>query len=363
MKIIHTEASWGWGGQEIRILTECRVFLEKGHEVLLIADPRSQIFKAAPRFGIKPINCILGRKRLTDLRSICQRLRRLEPDVVVCHSSTDHWLVAIARLILRAPFAIVRARHISAKINDHLTTRWLYRLGCESVLTTSTSIKTAMIRQRLVSEENIQCIPTGLPMPAVFPGKEEARSRLGIQPDTFVISIVATLRSWKGHEYLIRGLRAASLNQALLLVVGDGPQREALEDLTAKLGLKDQVRFMGQLNDVYPALSASDVFALPSYANEGVPQAILQAMAVGLPILSCPVGGIPEALLGYEDKVLVAPKCHQQISKSLREFRETIDNKAPQIRKPWMKYSIENMYQECLGLYTSALRRFRLRHP
>jgi glycosyltransferase involved in cell wall biosynthesis len=363
MKIIHTEASWGWGGQEIRILTECKVFLERGHDVLLLADPQSQIFKTAPSFKVGTVSCKVNKKRITDLWSVCKALRRLQPDIVVCHSSTDHWLVALARLILRWPFAVVRARHISAKINDHPTTRWLYQLGCESILTTSTSIKTAIIRQGLASEGNIRCIPTGLTMPAVLPGKGETRSRLKIQPNTFVISIVATLRSWKGHEYLIRGLHAASLKGALLLVVGDGPQRQALETLTAELGLKDQVRFMGQLNDVYPALSASDVFVLPSYANEGVPQAILQAMAVGIPILSCPVGGIPEALLGYEDKVLVAPKCYPQISKALRELHETLGNTAAQVGKPWLKYSIENMYQECLSLYTSALERFRLRHP
>jgi glycosyltransferase involved in cell wall biosynthesis len=80
----------------------------------------------------------------------------------------------------------------------------------------------------------------------------------------------------------------------LLVVVGDGPQRAALEALAAELRLGDGVRFAGNQRDVAPWMHAMDVFCLPSYANEGVPQALMQAMACGLPVVTTSVGSIGE---------------------------------------------------------------------
>jgi len=92
------------------------------------------------------------------------------------------------------------------------------------------------------------------------------------------------------------------------VIVGDGPQRQALEQKIARLGLQGRVRMQGQQADVLPWLRALDIFALPSYANEGVPQALLQAMLVELPCVTTPVGGIPEIAEHERTALLVAPR-------------------------------------------------------
>jgi glycosyltransferase involved in cell wall biosynthesis len=83
-----------------------------------------------------------------------------------------------------------------------------------------------------------------------------------------------------------------------LVIVGDGPQRDALEALVDKLEIRPSVRFAGNQPNVIPWLHAMDLFALPSYANEGVPQAILQAMACGVPVITTDAGAIAE--VAYE---------------------------------------------------------------
>ncbi|HQW37257.1 MAG TPA: glycosyltransferase, partial [Usitatibacteraceae bacterium] len=93
-----------------------------------------------------------------------------------------------------------------------------------------------------------------------------------------------------------------------LVVVGDGPQREALELLAGQLGIAERVRFAGNQADVAPWLQAFDLFCLPSYANEGVPQALMQAMASGLPVISTPVGSIAEIVEDGVSGVLVPPE-------------------------------------------------------
>jgi glycosyltransferase involved in cell wall biosynthesis len=81
---------------------------------------------------------------------------------------------------------------------------------------------------------------------------------------------------------------------AHLVIVGDGPQRHALEAQVDRLALRGRVTFAGQQADVTRWLGALDVFVLPSYANEGVPQALLQAMFAGIACVTTDAGAIPE---------------------------------------------------------------------
>jgi glycosyltransferase involved in cell wall biosynthesis len=113
------------------------------------------------------------------------------------------------------------------------------------------------------------------------------------------------LRSWKGHRYLIEALAGLPGNVGLVMV-GDGPMRAALEALVAKHGIQGRTLFAGNQTDVVPWLQALDIFALPSYANEGVPQALAQAMLVGLPCVTTNVGSIAE-LAKHEATALVVP--------------------------------------------------------
>jgi glycosyltransferase involved in cell wall biosynthesis len=134
-----------------------------------------------------------------------------------------------------------------------------------------------------------------------------ARAALGLPPGPLV-GIVATLRSWKGHRFLVEAFHSLARPEARLAIVGDGPQREALESQVAALGLGDRVTFAGNRTDVTPWLQAFDVFALPSYANEGVPQAIVQAMLCGLPVVTTDVGSIGEAVQDGVTGLMVAPQ-------------------------------------------------------
>ena len=151
----------------------------------------------------------------------------------------------------------------------------------------------------------IESVPTGAD-PAIYaPGdKYAARMHLSLPQDAMLIGIVATLRSWKGHRHLVEALPAG----ATLLIVGDGPQREALEAQVRSTQLQSRVHFAGNQRDVVPWMQALDIFTLPSYANEGVPQALMQAMLVGLPCVTTNVGGIGELAMDGVTAVQVPPE-------------------------------------------------------
>jgi len=309
LHIVHTESSTGWGGQELRILAEARGMIGRGHRVTLIAPVAARIFAEASRFRVPVVPLPIERKRLGGIGALRDWLRIHPADIVNTHSSTDSWLVALAWASLRKGPAIVRTRHISAPVPNNIASRWLYRDAARCVVTTGESLRSQLIARLAMDASRVVSIPTGIDTAAFRPPtareRTSARNAIGVDVNTLVVGIVATLRSWKGHRYLIEGfadaLRTLGPLPMKLVIVGDGPQREALEALVDKLALRAHVRFGGNQPNVTPWLHALDLFSLPSYANEGVPQAILQAMACGVPVITTDAGAIPEVAYAADD--------------------------------------------------------------
>jgi len=123
-----------------------------------------------------------------------------------------------------------------------------------------------------------------------------------------VIAAVAVQRPGKGLDRLIAALPAIRQRHpdAILLLVGDGPERPALETMAANLGLSRYVRFAGVRHDVPRLLTAAAVFVLPSL-TEALPTALAEAMAAGVPVIGSAVGGIPEMIQDGVTGILVPP--------------------------------------------------------
>ncbi|MEO8485356.1 MAG: glycosyltransferase [Betaproteobacteria bacterium] len=306
LSIAHTEASMGWGGQEIRILTEARGMQERGHRVVLYAPPGARIAEEAAGYGVPRLELPIGRKRPAGVAALVRAFRAARHDVVNTHSSTDSWLAALACRFVRDPPAILRTRHVFVPVPNDPATRWLYRKATARVVTTGEALAQQLVRDNGLDPACVESIPTGIDASRYGAiGREEARRTLGLPADAPIVGIVATLRSWKGHRHLLDALPLVSESRTLLVIVGDGPQREALVARVSALGLGDRVRFAGQQTDVAPWLAAFDVFALPSTANEGVPQALLQAMFAGIPCVTTAAGAIPEIARGGETALVV----------------------------------------------------------
>lgn len=157
----------------------------------------------------------------------------------------------------------------------------------------------------------VRVIPNGIdvhhfrPLPHC---RGAVRGQLGIAPHAPVCGIVAALRPEKNHLLF---LRAASLAQrqmpeAEFLVVGDGPERQRLEEAAREAGLGERVRFLGCRRDVPELLSAVDIFSLTS-DNEASPVSVLEAMACGLPVVATRVGSLEETVVPENTGFLVPP--------------------------------------------------------
>lgn len=309
LTILHTEASMGWGGQEIRILDESAGLRARGHDVQLAAPADAPIFAAAQKRGIPVHPVSLNLRRIASISAFMRLVRELKPDVIVTHSSADSWIAAAATRFPRSRAAIVRTRHLSTPVAGNALNRWLYGRVPARVVTTGEAIRTHLIERLGLSPASIVSVPTGADISRFQPGdRKRARETLGLSPDVPIVGIVATLRSWKGHRFLISAMDDPRLAAARLVIVGEGPQDPALREQARASRANDRIVFAGQQEDVTPWMQTFDIFALPSTGNEGVPQALMQAMATGLPVVTTPVGAIPELVKDGESGLLVPPE-------------------------------------------------------
>jgi glycosyltransferase involved in cell wall biosynthesis len=300
LKIVHTEASLGWGGQEIRVIVELREMAKRGHETILIAPPDSDIFRRGLDFHIRTLPLSMRRRDFfRNLGWLTNFFKTEKVDVVNTHSSRDSWLAGFAARRAEVPL-VIKTRHISARVSRNWMTRFVYQNLHDYILTTSKGIAQDMVQYNGYDASRISSIPTGIDL-ARFDVKSrtlDLRKELGIPADAHLIGMVSVLRSWKGHPDFLRAAIKVKKQfpNAYFVIVGEGPRRGPIEDDLLELGLEDFVFMTGHRDEIPQILHNLDVFVLPSYANEGVPQALLQALAVGRPVVATRIGGIPEVI-------------------------------------------------------------------
>ena len=321
LRILHTESSTGWGGQEIRILTEMRGMLDRGHAVTLVTPEDAQLHPAARKLGI-PVHAVpIGRKNLAGLFALRRWLagQGWAFDVINTHSSTDSWLAAVACALRPGAPPIVRTRHVSTAVNNGIGTRWLYLRATRHIVTTGEALRQQLHRDNGFPLERMTSVRTGIDLGRYRPlDQGECRRKLGLE-DVPTVGIVATLRDWKGHDILFEAWPAIrrEVPGVRLVIVGDGPYRDRLDAMVARLGIGESLRFVGHQENVTEWLNAFDVFTLPSWGDEGVPQAIMQAMACGKPVVSTPVGAITEAVVADHTGLIVPPRDSAALANAL----------------------------------------------
>ncbi len=139
-------------------------------------------------------------------------------------------------------------------------------------------------------------------------GRRRVRKEFGVTEEQLLVGSVARFSFQKGHEYMVEAIPAIleSFPETRFLLVGDGPEREKIVQKVADLGLQGKVLFAGERSDIADVLSAMDLFLLSSIF-EGLPLSVLEAMAVGLPVIATRVSGTPEAVLHEMTGLLIPP--------------------------------------------------------
>lgn len=265
----------------------------------------------AARVRVTNLDC----SREWDLRwaiRLRRRLRRRPVDVVHVHSP---YVAAVARLVVRS----LRRRHRPAMVyTEHnewarhdRATRWANRatFGLDDAdFAVSEQVRESMPARVAAS---VEVLTHGIDLASVAAQRhhrDEVRGELGVGEDEVVVGIVANFRKEKAYEDWIAA--AAKMPDDLpvrFVSVGQGPLEASMRERVRELGLGERVSLLGSRDDAVRVMSAFDVFTLSSL-HEGLPVSLMDALALGLPVVATTAGGIPEAVDNGVEALLVPPR-------------------------------------------------------
>jgi len=292
VRVLHTEWSDGWGGQEIRIISEMEGVREKGVDVRLACRENSKIKEEALKRGFKvytlPFRGNLDLYTLSNLRKI---VKKDKIDIVNTHSGKDTWVGGLAAKLSGAKF--IRTRHLSNRINPKRT-NFINELA-DFIITTGEKVREDMIKYNRINPEKIISIPTGIDDKRFSPQKYDkfsCRKMFGLKEDKYYIGILAVLRSFKRHDFFLDIANYFKDNSKFEFVIaGEGPKRNEIEEKIKKLNLKN-VKLLGHVIQVPEFLSAIDLQLLTSDSKEGVPQSVIQGLMMNKDIIANNVGSV-----------------------------------------------------------------------
>lgn len=311
IKVLHTEWSDGWGGQEIRIINEMLAVREKGVEVYLSCRDHAQIKQKALENNIKvftlPFNGAYDIKTIFALKNI---VRKENIDIINTHSGKDTWVGGLAAKLAGVKF--IRTRHLSNPINPSRL-NFINELA-DFIFTTGESVKEAMIKNNRIDPKKIMSVPTGVDE-NIFDPKQHDRKKcrviFNINDDEIAVGIVAVLRDFKRHDNFLKIAKKLIHENPdkkfRFIIAGEGPKRKSIEKMITDLNLEQYVDMIGHITNVAEFLTAIDIFILPSDKNEGVPQSLIQALMMEKKCVSTTAGSIND-LYFNNDFLISSPK-------------------------------------------------------
>jgi glycosyltransferase involved in cell wall biosynthesis len=183
---------------------------------------------------------------------------------------------------------------------------------------------------------------------------------LGLEPSKPVAVALAYLRPVKGHSFLLEAFARviSALPSARLLIIGEGPLRASLQAQAEALGLQSAVRFLGHRSDAQRLLAAGDLL-VNSSLSEGTPLSVMEAMALGLPVVATNVGGVPKLVLDGETGMLVPPAEVEALAAALLELMRNAEKRRALgeagRRRALEQFSIETAAAKYQALYDKLL--------
>lgn len=314
LRILHTEAAKGMGGQEIYIFRHMQVMRARGHDVALLCQPDARLATRARDDGFTVHTLRMGgmSRLLRGIWSVSRLVRRERYDVVNTTSRRDA-LIAAAGARLGGTPLVVRSRHLMSPVNSLLT----YTGLPHRVITVSNFVK-QLLADRGIPADHIGIVPPMAVSPTDIDAAQEpswqalqetrsrVRAELGFDEQDIVVGCVAVLREPKGHAELLQAmLPLCKANPRLhLVVVGDGQAvMQRLQATCAEHELQRQVHLLGFRSDASRLMPGFDIFALATH-KEASGTVFLEAAQAGLPIVSHRVGGVPEMLVEGSNAIL-----------------------------------------------------------
>lgn len=375
------------GAQENTLTTVLKVNRDRYRSVLVTGPSegpegslleRARDLEAEVRLVPSLVREVAPVKDLKALVHLIGVIHKERPLIVHTHTSKAGVLGRIAARVCRVPI-IVHTPH-GHVFHDYygraatrlfiIAERFCARFTHRLVMLTQNELKDHL-ELRIAPQEKFVVIHSGVdfsPFLEARPARGSLRTQLGIPPDALVLGTVGRLVPIKGQAHLIAAMPSIvqKVPSAHLVLVGNGPLRQDLEDQASRLGIADRVHFAGLREDVASCLADFDLFVLPSL-NEGMGRALVEAMAMRLPVIASDVSGIRDLVedertglrVPAGDADALASACIRLLSDN--ELARRLAEEGYRTVVP--AYSEEEMIARIEALYEALSNEYAVQHP
>jgi len=271
-----------------------------------------------------PIRNLYGAQTMRQGMRLAKFLRDQDVSVVHCHDQYSNFFSALSARAAGVPVVITSKRWLHSPLRYRIANAIGFRASTR-VLANSSSVARSLEADDRLRRDRVVVIPNFVDEQAFERPSDDVtaawRDELGLEPDTLVIGVVASLSPIKDHATLLRAvsLLVPKWPRLRLVLVGDGPERESLRQLVSQVGLDDVVRFAG-LRPQLPSFHFLFDVSVLSSVSEGFPNSLVEAMAAGRPIVATNVGGVPDAVREGENGLLVSPKDPEMFAAALEQL-------------------------------------------
>lgn len=362
MNILHLESSPGWGGQEIRILSESLGMKERGHKIFFAVAKGGLLIPKAKETGFL-VREIRYQKIFWffSFFYLLYLMLKWKIDIVNTHSSEDSWLGGAAARLLGKK--VIRTRHLSTTIKGGLNSLLLYGKLTDFVVTTCSEIIPSLYRESKKPLKYFRCIPTGTDTKKIsFDEKasQALRDSLKLKEGDLLLGTVCFMRSWKGIKDFLKAAEILKADKQLKWIVVGGGHASTYMELAKQMGLHETLVFTGHLDNPLYAIAALDIFLLLSTAHEGISQASLQAAYLKKPLITTGVGGLKEVCLHEKTGLIVPPFSPQKVASAVLQLkndaglRNALGQKGKELIE--QKFTYEIMLDEMEAVYKQLFR-------
>jgi glycosyltransferase involved in cell wall biosynthesis len=308
LNILILNGGKGWGGIESHSVTLASALAKKGHKVIIGCPRGGSVSSNAVRAGLSVKDImVVNSGDVAALWKIIATAKGEGIEIIVANLGKEYWPAAVAAKILG--IRIVFVRHQVDRLKK--TTRCLIARHVHRVAAVSIAVRDAL-RECGIPDEKITVIHNAVDLRRFDPStvdRKAARADLGFAEHDIVVGTAGKLHAGKGVFDLLHAAEGLTKRYPALklLYVGDGPERAALEQEAARLFIPDRVVLAGLRNDMERMYAAMDIFVLPSTCREAFGIVIIEAMAMGRPVVATATGGIPEVVKDEKNGILVKP--------------------------------------------------------
>ena len=306
--------------------------------------------------------CMRNRLDFRIFRRLVKLLKK--NDIHILHSYLFHanFIGRIAGKLAGVPVIISSIRTSEKEERYHL---WLDKLTSglvDTEICVCEAVRQFTIKEAGIPARKLISIPNGIDL-VKFDGafnREGKKAELGIKDSTKVIGTVGHLSKPKGIEFFLRaaGLILKKFQDTVFVIIGGGELEDELKQLAKELCIEDKVIFTGFRKDAVEIMSIFDVFVLSSLW-EGMPVAVLEAMALSKPVVATTVGGCPELITSGENGYLVEPADCTGLSRavvSILKNPELAEKMGDNSRKKVEHFSVDKMVERTEELYEKLIK-------